>query len=140
MAHKYGAKKVIVTEDGTMFEVEELKKHNITDVVGIKFDSKMEANYYKALKDQQRFGMIKEIELQPVFILQEKPKIKYIADFKVTYPDGRVEIIDVKGHMTTAFKIKLRLFQSTHKDHKLVLVNQIGRIWHKSVVCGEVSA
>lgn len=138
MKHKYGAKKVIVTEDGTVFEVEELKKYNITDVVGIKFDSKMEANYYKVLQEWQRLGDIEEIELQPVFILQDKPKIKYIADFKVTYWDGSVEIIDVKGHMTTAFKLKLRLFQATHKDHKLVLVNQIGRIWHKSVVCGEV--
>lgn len=128
---KYSAKKVIVTEDGTLFEVEMLKKYNITDIVGIKFDSKMEAKYYSHLLDELSRGAVEDITLQPIFVLQEKPKIKYTADFKVVYADGSIEIVDVKGMQTTAFRLKLRMFKSVFPDTKLVLVTQKGRQWLK---------
>ena len=32
--------------------------------------------------------------------------IKYISDFKVTYPDGRIEIVDTKGKETADFHKK----------------------------------
>lgn len=129
--HKYGAKKVIVTEDGTMFEVEQLKKYNITDVKGIKFDSKMEASYYLTLLNRYAAGEIKAIELQPTFVLQDKPKIRYIADFRVTWASGAQNIIDVKGMKTAAFKIKLRLFKAKYPELALFLVTQKGRQWQE---------
>lgn len=99
--HKYGARK--------------------TTVDGITFDSQAEANYYCQLKLLQRAGEINDIELQPKFELipgYKHPatgnKIRatyYIADFKVTYADGRTEIIDVKGLRTEVYKLKKRMFE-----------------------------
>lgn len=127
--HKYGAKKVVLTDDGTIFEVEQLKKFNISDITGISFDSKMECDYYLDLMQRKRLGEITEIELQPVYVLQEKPKIKYIPDFRITYPTGHQEIIDVKGTQTAAFRIKARLFRAKFPFATLVLVTKKGRQW-----------
>ena len=40
--------------------------------------------------------------------------ITYIADFVVTYPDGRVEVEDTKGKYTEVFKIKQKLFEARY--------------------------
>ena len=47
-------------------------KHKKTTVDNITFDSKTEANYYEYIRDNKEKLNIKEIELQPQFILQEK--------------------------------------------------------------------
>ena len=78
-----------------------------TVVDGIKFDSRAEA------------GVIRDLVLQPEFLLQDKFKhkgkteraVKYTADFK--YFDilrGVYIVEDVKGVETEAFKIKRKLF------------------------------
>lgn len=87
------------------------KYGNIKTVVdGITFDSKKEAEYYGVLKLRQAAGEIASFELQPKFQLLEKsPDMKaviYKADFRVVYPDGKSEIVDVKGYMTDVYKIK----------------------------------
>lgn len=109
--HKYGAKKTVVD--------------------GITFDSKAEARYYQELKLLQRAGEVKEIELQPRFLLQPSFKkdgktvraIHYVADFRVTYKEGTVEIIDVKGMETKDFKLKKKMFDYKYPDLKLTLVS-----------------
>jgi hypothetical protein len=92
-------------------------------VDGIRFDSKKEAKFYKDLKLQMAAGEIKEFELQPQFVLLEKDKdrvtgrgIKYIADFKITYADGSVEIVDVKGHKTQVYKLKKKLLLAKYPE------------------------
>lgn len=93
--------------------------NKITYVDGIRFDSKREAEYYKQLLLLLKIGEVKEIELQPKFTLLETFRkngvthrsITYKADFKVTYTDNRVEVIDVKGVETQVFKIKRKLFE-----------------------------
>jgi len=89
-------------------------------VDGITFASKKEANRYSELKIMQRAGIIKKFTLQPEFILQEGYRrkdgkairpIKYIADFKVEYPDGHIEIEDTKGVETQLFKIKRKILE-----------------------------
>jgi hypothetical protein len=102
--HKYGAKK--------------------TTIDGITFDSKAEAQHYSRLKLLQRAGEIKEIQIQPRYNLLEAYKhpetgkkvqgIDYVADFLVTYSDGRTEVVDVKGVKTEAYKIKKKLFESKY--------------------------
>ncbi len=83
MSNKFGAKK--------------------TEVDGIVFDSKKEANYYSQLKLQKKaknkVDRVVSIELQPRFdIVINGQKIGfYKADFRVVYTYGRTEIIDVKG-------------------------------------------
>lgn len=108
------------------------KKYNnkITWVDGINFDSKREAEYYQELLLLKKAGEIKEIELQPKFTLLKSFKkdgkthraITYIADFKVTYKDNRIEIIDVKGVETEVFKIKRKLFEHSYPQLSLKIV------------------
>ena len=106
---KYGNKKVLID--------------------GIKFDSMAEGRRYKELKLLQRAGIIKELELQPKFLLQESfkkngktyKKIEYIADFKYI-ENGKVIIEDVKGKETEVFKIKHKLFEYKYRDLELKLV------------------
>lgn len=92
-------------------------------VDGIKFDSKKEARFYEDLKLQMAAGEVQEFELQPKFVLLEKDKdrvtgrgIKYIADFKITYSDGSVEVVDVKGHKTQVYKLKKKLLLAKYPD------------------------
>lgn len=94
-------------------------------VDGITFDSKREANRYKELKLYQEKGLIKNLKLQPKFLLQDKFKyggkseraITYIADF--SYFDikkGKNIVEDVKGIETEVFKIKRKLFLKRYGD------------------------
>jgi hypothetical protein len=103
--HKYNAKKV--------------------QLDGKTFDSEKEANKYLELKLLKRAGKIKEFELQPKFELQPAFKdrndkliraIIYKADFRVTYPNGRVEVIDTKGKATKEYLIKKKLFLYRYPD------------------------
>jgi hypothetical protein len=126
--NKYHSKPCIVTEDGTLFEVAQLMQYGIK-VEGIRFDSKMEAEYYLVLKEQLRQGIIQDIILQPRFILQDSPKIEYRADFQIVYPGGDMEVIDVKGMQTKEFKVKKKLFAKVYEDYKLTLVTRKGRRW-----------
>ena len=48
--------------------------------------------------------------------------ITYTADFKVTYADGHVEIIDVKGIKTEVFKLKRKIFEFQYPDLTLKIV------------------
>lgn len=90
---------------------------NKTIVDGIKFDSKREAEYYCELKLRVLAGEVESFDLQPVFELipgytyqgKKIRPIKYRADFKVNYPDGRVDIIDTKGFVTKEYAIKKKL-------------------------------
>jgi hypothetical protein len=75
-------------------------------------------------------GEVTSIECQPKFMLQEPFKkngkayraIEYIADFRVTYKDGHVEIEDVKGIMTEVFKIKRKMFEKRYPELTLKIV------------------
>ena len=95
--HKYNAKKVKVD--------------------GIEFDSKKEANRYFELKMLERAGKIKELKLQPKFLLQDGFErdgkkyraIFYIADFEYI-KDGKRIVEDVKGVRTQTYKLKKKMF------------------------------
>lgn len=88
-------------------------------VDGITFDSKSEAQFYEDLKKAQEAGRVVSFEIQPSFILQEGfvrydgkkiLPIKYVADFRVKYPDGSEEVIDIKGMETAMFILKRKMF------------------------------
>lgn len=97
-----------------------ISKYNAKKVIidGIKFDSKVEGEYYKHLLQEKEEGKIKDFTLQPEFILQPKFEkngkkylpIKYKADFKIIHNDDRIEIVDIKGFTTTDFKLKNKMF------------------------------
>jgi len=104
------------------------KYHNQKiEVGGITFDSKKEANRYAELKLMKKAHIILDFELQPEFILQDGyvrnsknvQPIKYRADFKVTYADGRVVIIDVKSSekfKTDVYKLKKKILLYKYPD------------------------
>ena len=103
--------------------------NNKINVDGITFDSKDEAKYYEALKDEKAKGLIQNFELQPKFVLQESftknnktyKQITYKADFRVYTNEGISYCVDVKGMLTDVFKIKLKLFNKKF-DEELKLV------------------
>lgn len=86
----------------------------------IVFDSQLECNYYKYLKE-----MKVEFEFQPKFLLQEgfkkngktHRKIEYIGDFRI----GN-KVIDVKGMETPVFKLKKKLFDYKYPELELILM------------------
>ena len=91
---------------------------------GIVFDSKKERNYYCELKVLKMAGQIKDFDLQVPFELlpsfKHKGKtirgIKYIADFVVTYPDGKTEVIDTKGYRTRDYILKRKMLLHKYPD------------------------
>ena len=107
------------------------KYRNIKTVIdGITFDSRKEANYYNTLKLLKRSGNVINIEFQPEFPYVVNcyhptdltaptftKNYKYIADFRVTYSDGSVQIIDVKGVKTAEFKRKQKIELNARKTH-----------------------
>lgn len=109
-----------------------MSKYNNKKVVyaGITFDSKAERDYYLYLLELKERGIVTDIQLQPSFLLQPKfrkngklyREITYKADFEVTYADGHVEIVDVKGMVTKDFAIKQKLFEYKYPELRLLLV------------------
>jgi hypothetical protein len=133
MVSKYKAKRCVVTPDGTLFTLEELKLCKLDPPEGsIKFDSQTEAEYYLYLQTLLHYKQIRDIEIQPSFTLLEGGQgkgITYRADFKVTNTDGSVEIIDVKGFETKDFKMKKKLFEAKYPDLKLRLITKVQGVW-----------
>jgi hypothetical protein len=97
---------------------------------GHTFDSQAESRYYLLVKEMHSTGQIQSFKLQPRYILQDKfkkngkpyRKIEYVADFEVLHLDGSIEVIDVKGVKTEAFKIKHKLFEKAYPDLTLTIV------------------
>lgn len=104
---------------------EKKSKYNATktEVDGIEFDSKAEAEYYANLKMLERAGVIQDLKLQPRFLLQDsftyrghkERKIEYVADFEYMLNGERV-VVDVKGLRTQVYNIKRKLFLKKYGD------------------------
>jgi hypothetical protein len=87
-----------------------------TEVDGIVFDSRKEANRYLDLKFLQAAGEIQDLILQPAFdLIVQGGKVigKYYADFK--YREGvKVIVEDVKGVKTDVYRLKKKIVESVH--------------------------
>lgn len=83
-----------------------------TEVDGIMFASKKEAQRYCQLRLLERAGEISDLQIQVPYILFEKNEygrqIKYIADF-VYLDNDRVIVEDCKGMRTDVYKLKKRM-------------------------------
>ena len=86
---------------------------------GHDFPSKREAERYCELKLFLKAGLIRNLELQPRFLLQDEffdkngvkhKKIEYVADFLYIDKQGRNVVEDVKGVLTDVYKIKKKIF------------------------------
>ena len=102
---------------------------------GITFDSKAEMKRYAELRLLERAGEVRDIELQPEFVLVEPfiyrgkrfRGVKYVADFRyrtMVGPRkalvGEVVVEDVKGFRTADYRTKKALFLSLHPDINFV--------------------
>ena len=83
------------------------------------FDSKREAERYCELKLLEKAKEIRNLVLQPRFLIQDKfkdkqgnthRKIEYVADFLYIDKDDKVIVEDVKGVLTDVYKIKKKMF------------------------------
>lgn len=95
-----------------------LKYRNIiTEVDGIKFQSRAEANYYGKLKLYIKAGEVESFERQVSYDLKVNGILicKYIADFVVKYTNGTIKVVDVKGVRTPLFIIKSKLMLAIHQ-------------------------
>lgn len=112
-----------------MIKIKSKYKAKKTEIDGIVFDSRKEAKRYTELKLLERANEIKDLELQPSFLLQESfrknnkthRKIEYIADFK--YFDIRKDkwiVEDVKGMKTDVYKLKKKLFEYKYGDLEII--------------------
>ena len=110
-----------------LFEVETRNKYRNEkeEFDGIKFDSKMEMEFYiYLLKTHTK----EEIEPQPSFVLQDKfrdntgkaqRESRYIADFRV----GNI-VYDVKGVTTQIFRAKEKTFKLKYPNLQLKVVKK----------------
>ncbi len=76
------------------------------------FDSKAEARRGEELHLLQLAGEINSLEYQPSFILNDKPRAKYTADFSYQFGAKWVKgcpriVEDVKGVMTEASRLRI---------------------------------
>lgn len=89
-----------------------------TVVDGYVFDSKIEAKRYNELKMLLRSGVVTDLTLQKVFLLQDgfiyankkERTITYVCDFYYKDKQGNEIVEDAKGFKTDVYKIKRKLF------------------------------
>jgi hypothetical protein len=119
---KYGAKQVIVTDDGVLYDAKAAKANGIT---GRRFDSKAEGARYVHLRLLERGGYIRDLQCQVKFELHGKDGsvvTRYFADFVYLEPkacsDQWVRVIeDRKGGTATAtpvYKLKAKLMRAEY--------------------------
>ena len=92
-----------------------------TQVDGIYFASKKEAEHYLVLKDREKKGEIYALELQPRYKLFGKNGgfiCTYVADFeyieRLAPVVRRKATVDVKGMKTAMYKLKAKLFADNY--------------------------
>ena len=92
-----------------------------TEVDGIGFASKREAQRYVELKLLEKAGEITELELQPSYPLLAVAPLggmvqvgKYIADFRYLTRDADVVVEDVKGVKTPVYNLKKKIVRANY--------------------------
>ncbi len=96
-----------------------------TQIDGIKFDSRKEAKRYMELSLMLKAGIIKDLQLQPRFVIldgytkgsRKVKAIEYVADFKYWDNEKQQWIIeDVKGLKTQVYQLKKKMFEARYTE------------------------
>lgn len=87
-----------------------------TEYNGTKYQSKKEANYARELDLRFKARDIENWERQVPFPIEVNDINvgKYMLDFRVTYPNGDVEYVDVKGMKTDLYKFKKKCVEAQY--------------------------
>jgi hypothetical protein len=89
--------------------------------------SSWELSYAQFLDIELANGTIKRWEYEPDTFWFERIKRgvrSYTPDFKVEYPDGRVEYHEVKGYLDSKSKTKLNRMRIYHPDIEMKLIDR----------------
>lgn len=109
-------------------------KNEITYYKDIRFSSKKECYRYKQLRLKEKAGLIRDLELQPKFLLLDTihyrgktyPKTYYKADFKYFDNEkGRYIVEDVKSPITAkdkVYRLKIKMLLEKYPDIDFVEV------------------
>ena len=96
-----------------------------TNVDGIFFDSKKEAEYYNSLKLLVRAGELDSFGRQTRFVVTEGDDktraTEYVTDFILLFPDKTYKIVDVKGVKTEVFKLKMKSLKEKYPKLEIEL-------------------
>ena len=145
-------KQIILTEkqaksltSGTKSKPRQSKYRNVkTKYDGINFDSKKECERYKVLKQWQQKGLIKNLVLQPKFLIAESVQLDgkkqraryYIADFMYQDQDNNQVVEDVKGMKTDIYKLKRHLVKEKHGIEFFSIGGGIGIVYQGTLDSG----
>ena len=94
------------------------------DLGGQFFRSSWEANYARWLNFLVRAGEVERWEYEPdeFWFPVERGTRSYIPDFKVVYPDGTWEYVEIKGWMDARSKTRLRRMERYYPEIPLRVV------------------
>ena len=92
------------------------------------FDSKLERDYAQHLSYLMAAGEVVSFNHHAI-IIQYTPGNRYTPDFKVNYADGRVEIVEVKGHCREDDSIKCHAAAAIIKPWRVVMVQRRKGRW-----------
>lgn len=80
------------------------------------YHSKMEAAYAMdldlRLKAHDIASWIPQVKIS--LDVNGKHVCTYIVDFELTYPDGSIELVEVKGFATETYRLKRKLLEATY--------------------------
>lgn len=94
-----------------------MKYRNVkTEIDGIKFDSKKEANYYGKLKLLLKSGDVISFERQVRYNFElNGVKIgAYVADFVIQWKTLGTKVVDVKGMKLPIYNLKKKMMKAFH--------------------------
>ncbi len=97
-----------------------------TIIDGIKFDSKLEAQFYEILKPHI-IQLQPSFELQPSYVTSDGVKVRnivYKADFMILYKSKQI-VIDAKGMETPVFKIKVKMLKYHYPDLEFYAIKNV---------------
>lgn len=95
-----------------------------TTYKGRTYDSRREAAFAAFLDARKAAGEITSWTPQlriPLEVNGQRICV-YVADFELVYPDGRRELVEVKGYETREWKLKRRLLEALYPDRRLTVV------------------
>ena len=88
---------------------------------GPKFKSKAETRYAQLLETQKRDGLILDWRYEAV-TLRLADGVRFTPDFLVRLPNNRMRLVEVKGFMREAARVRLRVAVEMYPDFTWLLV------------------
>jgi hypothetical protein len=103
-----------------------------TEIEGIVFDSRGEANLYLEIKALMRIGEIISVQPHVRFVLRGLNGAvvgSHTVDFIVVYSDGHKEAWEYKGYIVRDFPIRRKLFEDNYPNTKYVVRTNKRKRW-----------